>query len=410
MLRRTADPAILGGMLDNRWAMLGVIFLARTAMGMMYQSMAAIGPFVIDDLDLTYFQYSLLLGLFLLPGAIMALPGGLLGQRYGSKHIASAGLILMVVGGMVTAQAAAFATAATGRTLIGIGGVLLNVALTKMVADWFAGREISTAMGIMLTSFPVGMALAMALLAGIASRSGWRTAVYVTVGVAAAGLVVMMTLYRAPRTLGPRPAAATTLKALNARELGLSGSLGLAWGLFNAGFFVLGGFAPDYLVSLGAPVAQAAFTVSIGILVSLVSVPVGGYVTDRLGQPHPVILTGCLVTAACIALMPVLPAPVFWFVMIGLTFGLPPGAMMSLLPRAIAADRLSTGLGVYYTVFYLSIVVALLLAGHVRDLTDSAAAPVFFAAAVTAASVLSVGVFRSLERRGAALGVPHGVN
>jgi hypothetical protein len=32
-----------------------------------------------------------------------------------------------------------------GRLVAGAGGVLLNVQMTKMVADWFAGREIATA-------------------------------------------------------------------------------------------------------------------------------------------------------------------------------------------------------------------------------------------------------------------------
>ncbi len=388
-------------MSENRWAMLGVIFLARTAMGMMYQSLAAVGPFVIEDLALTYFQYSLLLGLFLLPGGVMALPGGLLGQRFGSKRLAGAGLALMVVGGMVTAQSLAFALAAIGRTLIGIGGVFLNIALTKMVADWFTGREISTAMGLMLTSFPVGMALAMVLLPGIGAAHGWRSAVHISVAAAVMGLVVLLSLYRNPAALAGSEATMVARRhVLAGWEIALSASIGLAWGLFNAGFFVLGGFAPDYLVTLGSSVANAAFIVSIGILVSLVSVPLGGVVADRLRRPNLVIVTGCLATALFIALMPVFPAPTFWFVLMGLMFGLPPGALTSLLPQALPADRLSVGLGVYYTVFYLSIVAALLLAGRVRDLSASAAAPVFFAAIVTAGSVICLGLFRSLERRG----------
>src|SRR5205085_3032683 len=74
VLSRNHQPAILGRMLDNRWAMLAVIFIARTAMGLMFQSVAAVGPLVIDDLHLTYSQFGLLLGLFMLPGGIMALP------------------------------------------------------------------------------------------------------------------------------------------------------------------------------------------------------------------------------------------------------------------------------------------------------------------------------------------------
>jgi hypothetical protein len=39
------EPAILFvAMLENRWAMLAVIFITRTAMGLMFQSLAAVGP------------------------------------------------------------------------------------------------------------------------------------------------------------------------------------------------------------------------------------------------------------------------------------------------------------------------------------------------------------------------------
>jgi len=74
---------------------------------------------------------------------------------------------------------------------------------------------------------------------------------------------------------------------------------------------------------------------------------------------------------------------------------------MSLLPRALPANRLSMGLGIYYTAFYLSIVACLLLAGEARDLAGGPVAPVFFAALVTAASVPCVALFRFLERSAA---------
>jgi predicted MFS family arabinose efflux permease len=384
-------------MLQNRWAMLAVVFVSRTAMGLMFQSIAAVGPLLLDDLRLTYAQFGLLLGLFMLPGGVMSLPGGMLGQRFGSKPIALGGLGLMVLGGLVTAGSASFALAAAGRTVSGVGGVLLNVAVAKMVADWFTGREISTAMGVMLTSFPVGMALAVALLGQLGSAWSWRAAIYVTVAAAAAGLGLMSALYRDPGDgrSRPRPGAVR----LSGRELALSASGGLTWSLYNAGFFVLGSFAPAYLVARGASVGESGLIVSVGIWVSLVSVPLGGYVADRLRRPNLVITAGCLATAALMALLPSLDQPALWFVLMGITFGLPAGAMMALLPGALPPDRLATGLGVYYTVFYLGIAGTLPLAGLVRDLSGTPAAPVVFAALATGASAAALVLFRWLERR-----------
>jgi predicted MFS family arabinose efflux permease len=103
-------------------------------------------------------------------------------------------------------------------------------------------------------------------------------------------------------------------------------------------------------------------------------------------------------------LTPVSGHPTVSFVIIGLAFGLPAGALMSLLPGAVPPDRLATGLGVYYTVFYLGIAAALPLAGVVRDVSGNPAAPVMCAAVATAVTVLALGLFRALEgHRGADL-------
>ena len=37
-----------------------------------------------------------------------------------------------------------------GRLLTGAGGTLFNLVLTKMVSEWFFGKEIITALSIML--------------------------------------------------------------------------------------------------------------------------------------------------------------------------------------------------------------------------------------------------------------------
>ena len=46
------------------------------------------------------------------------------------------------------------------------------------------------------------------------------------------------------------------------------------------------------------------------------------------------------------------------FLALGLVIGAPPGALMSLLPKALRPEDLATELGVFYTVFYLAMAVA----------------------------------------------------
>jgi hypothetical protein len=67
----------------NRWAVLALVVVARTAMAVQFQSVAAVGPFLVADLGVSYAELGTLIGLYLLPGAFLALPGGLLATRFG---------------------------------------------------------------------------------------------------------------------------------------------------------------------------------------------------------------------------------------------------------------------------------------------------------------------------------------
>ena len=68
--------------------------------------------------------------------------------------------------------------------------------MTKMVTDWFAGREIATAISILITSWPIGIAAALSILPFIAAFGGLVSAFGLTVGLAAAGALALLTRYR----------------------------------------------------------------------------------------------------------------------------------------------------------------------------------------------------------------------
>ena len=127
-------------MLSNRWTILGVLFIARISIGFQFQSVASVTPLLIADLGLNYAEIGTLIGLYMLPGVFIALPGGYLGKRFGDKRMCGTGLALMVVGGLILGISQSYSLAIAGRLISGIGAVLFNVVVTKMVTDWFAGK------------------------------------------------------------------------------------------------------------------------------------------------------------------------------------------------------------------------------------------------------------------------------
>ena len=103
----------------NRWVALAIVFVTRTSMGFQFQSVAAVAPLMVEELQLTWVQLGSLIGLYMLPGAVFALPGWLLGRRFGDRRLVVVSLALMVAGGLATAGAHGFSVAAAGRLLSG---------------------------------------------------------------------------------------------------------------------------------------------------------------------------------------------------------------------------------------------------------------------------------------------------
>lgn len=197
----------------SRWTILAVLFVARAAMAFQFQSVGAVAPLISDSLGASLADIGILIGLYLAPGLALALPGATIGQRYGDKATVLAGLLMMLAGEMLMTASTSWSLQIGGRLIGGTGGVLLNVLMTKMVADWFTGREIATAMAIYINSWPAGIAIALLLLPAIGTTFG-MTAVDVAVSMLVIASIGLMTLiYRTPEV---RPAGGIERSGISA--------------------------------------------------------------------------------------------------------------------------------------------------------------------------------------------------
>src|SRR4029077_10019396 len=133
---------------DRRWLILAVLFAVRAATGFQFQSVGSVANLLRQDLGLGYSQIGMLLGAYLLPGVIVALPAGLLGQRVREKTLGLAGLVLMVIFGAALSYFGDIAVALLARTVGGVGATILILVATKMAVDWFDSREIVLAMSL----------------------------------------------------------------------------------------------------------------------------------------------------------------------------------------------------------------------------------------------------------------------
>ena len=101
--------------MHRRWLILAVLFVARTAMGFQYQTVASTAPLLLRDLHLGFAELGTLIGLYHICGIVLSLPGGLIIRRLGDKNICAIGLALMASGGCVMGLTDSYGVAFGGR-------------------------------------------------------------------------------------------------------------------------------------------------------------------------------------------------------------------------------------------------------------------------------------------------------
>jgi predicted MFS family arabinose efflux permease len=326
----------------------------------------------------------ILIGLYFTPGVALSLPGGAIGQKFGDKVTVLAALLLMLAGGLAMDFSDSWNWQIAGRLVAGAGGVLLNVQMTKMVTDWFAGHEIATAMAIFVNSWPAGVALALLTLPAIGTASG-VSAVYLAVSaLIALGIVLLAAGYQPPggvtaRAASVRPDRNSVMSVIAA---------GLIWGLFNIGFATIFSFGPSMLVERGWSITAAGSTISIVLWLAVLSVPSGGFLADRTKRPQTILLVACILFAALMLMLPRSHAVVLIVVALGLISGLPAGPIMSLPARSLAPATRAIGMGIFYTVYYAAMMLGPVIGGACAKWAGSAAAALDFGAAVVLACPL----------------------
>jgi MFS family permease len=367
-------------------------------MAFQFQSVASLSPAIMEAYDVGLGDIGLLISLYLAPGIAFALPGGEIGRRFGDKRVVHFGLVLMMAGGLLMAFAPTWHWQIAGRIGAGIGGVVLNVLMSKMVTDWFAGKEIATAMAIFVNSWPAGIALCLFVLPAIAASKGVATALLLTAAFCGLGFVLLAALYATPPQAG---SAATVPVAAWPRPPAIRAMVvaGTIWGLFNAALGMVFGFGTILLVERGWNLAAAGSATSLVLWIVSLSVPFGGVLADRTGKHVAIMLTGFALFAVALLIATRTSAVIPAFIALGLVGGLSAGPIMSLPARVLAAPVRAVGMGIHFTLFYLFVVAAPIVAGVLSTRIGTAGAAFDLGAFMLALCFPAYWVFNRLARR-----------
>lgn len=378
-----------------RWWMLLVLFLVRLAMGYEFQTIASSSTHLMQAFGLSYAEIGALIGFFLLPGIVFAIPSGMVTRALADKTLLTIGAVVMIAGSVVMGFAEDVSALYAGRLLTGIGGTIFNVILTKMVTDWFVGDRIVTALSIMLTAWPGGIALGLLSQGTIADVWGWPWVMHAASLFAVFALVLTVFFYRdAPVE---KKSEDRLRFGLPLREFVHMSVVGFGWAMLNASLILIVSFTPGHLIENGYNTIEARTVTSLLLWISLIAVPFGGRVVEYVGHKTLVIVVMMGTTGVTMILLAKMVSPELTISAMAIVFAIPAGAVMSLTSEAVHVSNRGPGLGIFYTWYYAGMAAAPTLAGWIRDITRDTSTPLILAGLLAFGVVATTLLLRLLQ-------------
>lgn len=377
----------------RQWGFVAALAVGRVAFGYQFQTVASAGPELVAAFGLEYAALGGLIGLYMAPGILMALPGGLLGRRYGERLVVGGGLALMALGSLASAGAAGPQGIGAGRLLAGAGAVALVVMQGKMVSDRFEGRQFLVITGLLVGAFPVGVGLAGLTLAPLVRLLGWPGLFAAGAALAAAALVLFLP------TSARSPAASVSGWAMpSRRECLLVMVAGLVWTTYNAGYYGFLSYLPSLLAVRGHPASLTALVLAIATWSNLPAVVAGGALAGRFGNA-PVFLAGSAACALAVAGPVLADWPLAWSVLFGTAGSVQAGVIVAIGTLSARPENRAAGMGLFYTMYYAGGAVLPALCGWAADLAGTPSGALAMASALSALAVPLYALHATLERR-----------
>ena len=227
---------------SRRWFVLASATVSFFAVGMTFFAVPPLVPALRDAFALSNLEIGVLMGAIAVPAIALSIPLGGALDRWPPRAAGFAGLVTMLVGATAFAVAPSYPWLVVGRLVFGVGGLLMNLLLARLVSLAFAGRELALAMGLFTGTYPASMIVLFSLHPWLSSRLGWRW----EMGLLAALVIVAIPLHAAavPRRLredGPGSVPAAT-RGVPASLV----ALGVAWMLYFGAFAAVATFAPEW--------------------------------------------------------------------------------------------------------------------------------------------------------------------
>jgi predicted MFS family arabinose efflux permease len=362
------------------WVILAAVVLARIGFGYQFQTVASLGPEIMQRFHLDYAGLGSLVGAYMAPGVFVALPLGLLARRFGDRLVLGGGLALMAAGGLLAPLIGGAEGVALGRMIAGVGAVAMTVLQGKVIADWFPGPRFMLAISISVGAYPVGIGLAQIVAPPLARDVGWASAFVV----GGAEMALATALFLAAFRTSPTAASVRRSFSLPGRaECLLLVVAGLIWTAYTAGYAGCLSYVPSLMAVRGEGLVLTGVVMAFATWGNVAGTLIGGGLAERRG-PWPAFWIGTTAMTVAIAGMGLLDRPILWGALLGIPGSMQSGVIVALGTLSARPQHRAAGMGIFYTTYYLGGAVIPALCGRAADAVGGPAGALYAAAFVSA--------------------------
>lgn len=377
--------------------------LGRFSLGMLLPSMGI-------SLNLTYSQMGLISTANFIGYMISVVLAGVIARGIGARWTISIGLVLVGGSMALISRAMGFLEVTALYAATGIGSGLANVPMMGLVSHWFHKSNRGRAAGMMLSGNGVAIVFTGMLIPWINASmgaEGWRTG-WLTIGVISIFIAVAAAFFlrNEPGEKGLAPMGETNASITSTGpepEKNIASykwtmvHLGCIYALFGATYVVYATFIVTAMVNergFGENTAGAFWAVVGGL--SILSGPLFGFLSDRLGRKTGMMVVYALFTISYVLAAADLPNP-FLYASIGL-FGLAVWSIPTIMSAAVGdytgPARAVKAFGFITLFFGAGQVAGPAAAGFMADVTGSFSMAFWLCAALTTSAVVMTGFLR----------------
>ncbi len=250
-----------------------------------FMIMMPLGPQLMRQLTISAAQFSGLISAYTITAGIVGLLAAPFMDRFDRRRVLVVSYIGFIVGTYACATAHSIGGLLIARAVCGAFGGVSNATIMAIVGDIVPPQRRGMAMGIIMTSFSAAAALGVPFGLYLAQNYRWETPFMLLVGIST--LVEILLLVFLPSVRGHladgTPASLKNFFALLANANAWRAMIFMGAMVFGH-FSIIPFLSPHLVFNVGLPENDLIYVYLVGGLLTIVTSPIVGKLTDRYGR------------------------------------------------------------------------------------------------------------------------------